>query len=352
MAFLRLVLAVFFIGLSAVPLPAEDKPIQVPWDYRLGQGLRIADTAIRLGGYLGLNYYDQGGDPGVLKFDDLSLFVFGDISPEWRFFSEIEKSHFFSIDTNSEITDKNRWEIERFFSEHVYSDALSLRIGKFLTPVGTWNEIHADPLTWTVSRPVVTSLSFPEHTTGLGLSGEFLAADQELAYFVYLQNNESIDEKTGERRTHVMYGTRVRWFPSKGLEIAVPLLYYLEYEVDDRIYLTGLDLTYKKHPLEIRAEATSSRIDEKYGDWDREYGWYLEGVWAFSEKIFAVARHEYFRARKDEGRHTAFSIGAVYKPLPQLVFKTEFQARGGDLEIESAAIGSDDRFMASFSILF
>ena len=238
----------FFISITTFAY-GEDVSISKPWEYQLGKGLRVADTGFRLGGYASIKYQDQGGSDGKVIFDDLSLFVFGDITEKIRLFSEWEDAHFFEIDANGRSRFSHHGQLERLYLDYLFSDTFKIRAGKFLTPIGTWNEIHADPLTWTVSRPLVSTVPFPEYTTGVQFFGDFGLMDEDLEYSVFLQNNESINEMTGFRKTHLIYGGKIKWFGRSGLEIGIPLLYYTEYRTDNRIYLTGLDILYKKKYL-------------------------------------------------------------------------------------------------------
>ncbi|MBI5682348.1 MAG: outer membrane beta-barrel protein [Deltaproteobacteria bacterium] len=322
------------------------------WEYQLGNGLRVADTGFRLGGYASMKYNDPSGQDRKLVFDDLSLFVFGDITERIRLFSEWEDAHFFEIDANGRSRFTHHGQLERLYLDYLFSDTFKIRAGKFLTPVGTWNEIHADPLTWTVSRPLVTLLAFPEYTTGIQFYGDSTFDNEEFGYSIFFQNNESINETTGFRKTHLIYGGKIKWFGRSGLEAAIPLLYYTEYRTDNRIYLTGLDILYKKRWFEIMGEATYSRVDTRAGSDSKEYGYYLQGVYALTERLFLIGRHEYMNSRTDGGELRVITIGSAYKPVPQVVFKIEYQIRSGDLRFDDIDVDNGEQFLASFSILF
>ncbi len=324
-----------------------------PWEYRLGEGLRIDSTNFTLGGYMSLNYVEADGDDGSFNFDDLSLFLFGPITDKLSFFSEQEFTDIYTIHTDGSTHAGSDFEVERFFLNYNHSDTVAVKFGKFLTPIGTWNEIHADPLTWTVSRPVVTAIAFPEHTSGLLFSGFFTSLDKEFSYKVFLQNNESINEDTGVVRTHTMYGARLRWLASPSLEISVPLLHYLEYMLNQRVYMTGLDFTYTKGRLELRGEGTLAHVQMASGQGtSREDGYYLQAMLTVTEKFFTVVRHEYFRARGREGKNRSSSFAAAYRFRPQVVLKAEYQLRDGNLVVKGEGISGRDRFLTSFSLLF
>lgn len=95
-----IILLAVFSSLSVYTLPVYGEEISAysrPWEYRLGEGLKIADTPFQLGGYLTVDYFDNTGEDGKFVFDDLSFFVFGDIGRRWRFFFEIADEHFLKI---------------------------------------------------------------------------------------------------------------------------------------------------------------------------------------------------------------------------------------------------------------
>src|SRR5262249_9907470 len=84
-------------------------------------------------------------------------------------------------------------ELERLYADVYLVDAATLRLGKFLTPVGRWNLIHADPLVWTTSRPLITSQPFATDTTGGMLYGSLRPFDRDLDYSVYLEATDDLD---------------------------------------------------------------------------------------------------------------------------------------------------------------
>ena len=323
-----------------------------PWQYRLGQGLRIANSDFFLGGYISIKYFDEAGEKEYFEFDDLSFFLFGDIGEKVRFFSEVENDEFYEIDTSGKTESEKNWRIERVYADYLYSDGLHIRGGKFLTPVGTWNEVHAAPLTWTVSRPPVTEATFPEFVTGGEFYGNFTVADEDLSYIFLAQKGESINEWTGFRKTHAMVGAKIKWFGSPRFYIGLPLFYYEEYEINDKVYLTGFDLTYKKSDYEIRFESTYSHVDVKGGGKEEEYGYYIMGVYGLTDKLFAVLRHDYLKVRESSHHHMTVDLGFTYKYKPQVVFKVEGQARYGDLVVvDELHLNNSERLLASFSLL-
>ncbi len=323
--------------------------------YRLGQGLAVGESRLRIGGYSSIEFEDARNKKRKITFEDLSIFIYGDLGEKTSIFSEFENTHFLEIEEDGKTTTKENWQIERLYLDHLYKEKLNIRLGKFLTPIGSWNELHADPLTWTVSRPLVTYAAFPEFITGAQLFGDFTHGEQDLTYSLTIQNNESINERTGFRKTHLFYSGRLKWLASPSLEVSIPIAYYTELYLNDKVYLTGLEFKYERKDLKISSELTYSRIDMKSDGWTREYGYYLQATHpVLRDNIFFVLRHEYFRARKNAGKYKALSLGAVYKPIAQVVFKVEYKKASGSIDFadpDSDDIDNADIWLASFSIL-
>jgi hypothetical protein len=323
--------------------------------YTLGEGLRLGNTKLYIGGYISTEYEKDKGEEGEFIFDDLSFFLYGDIGRNTSIFSEIENSHFLEINDSGDTTSKENWQVERLYLDHMYRESLHIRVGKFLTPIGSWNELHADPLTWTVSRPLVTTAAFPEFITGLQFFGDLTKGDEDFNYSLALQNNESINERTGFRQTNLFYSLRLRWLASPKFEVSVPIAYYTELYLNDKVYLAGLEFIYKPGNLVLSSEATHSRIDLKEGGWSREYGYYLQATHPIlKDNIFLVLRHDYFKARKNAGIHKALSIGGVYKPKPPIVFKVEYRKTSGSIDFvdpDKNDVEDADQWMVSLSIL-
>ncbi|HEY2861725.1 MAG TPA: porin, partial [Terracidiphilus sp.] len=159
-------LLAFAPGAWAADSRDSDASIWQPAPYTLGQGLYFPGLGLRVGGYADFNFYSVQGTKTSYNVRDLSLFLTQDIGARWQLFTEIEASN--PVD-NSGHTDVDNAEldIERLYADYHASQSVTFRLGKFLSPVGEWNLVHADPLTWTVSRPLSTSAAFARHANGV-----------------------------------------------------------------------------------------------------------------------------------------------------------------------------------------
>jgi hypothetical protein len=77
-------------------------------------------------------------------------------------------------------------DLERLYAEYAFADALRLRVGRFLTPVGQWNELHAEPLTWTALRPLTTFRPFSKSSTGVMAAGTIALGPRDAGYALWV----------------------------------------------------------------------------------------------------------------------------------------------------------------------
>ena len=179
----------------AVPLVHAGEPVFPPQTtgYQLGRGYHVDSLGVTLGGYANFRYSDLEGQQANFTAQDLSLFVSGDLSTTWRFFSEAEFGNAFTITDHGWSNDDADFDVERLYLEHDLRPRLRVRVGKFLTPIGRWNLVHADPLVWTVSRPLVTAAPFARHAAGAEAIGSVPAGEGTLDYRVFVDDTRQLD---------------------------------------------------------------------------------------------------------------------------------------------------------------
>lgn len=338
---------VWFVSFLPSPVAAQAPGSGGQGGYTLGAGLPIGSSGVRLGGYASTDFENPTDQRAFFAFDDLSLFVFGDIGSRVHFFVEAEETHFLLVDSSG-VSFRNNGDLERLYLDYLHADGVKVRAGKFLTPVGTWNEIHPDPLTWTVSRPVASFGTFPAFMTGLQVFGTWAGSKRDLDYNLFVQHNESIDRSTGDRHTERMVGGRVR-IRQGALEIGVPVVRYTERDTRDVVTFSGADLLARAGRLELRGETTTGRVRSPDGTSRAEYAAYLQGLVALTDRFFIVARQERARSRDDE-IYTATSAGLLFRPVSAMSLKLEVQGRSGRFFPAETSTGS--RLLAGFGLLF
>lgn len=157
--------------------------------YEFGRGVRLGASGLTLGGYATAEYSAPRGEPDQLKAGHLSAFVWWDAVagiPALKAFTELDLLNATTQRARRpNQDDERRVSLERLYLEGTLDDALVLRGGKFLTPIGRWNLIHADPLTWTTTRPLATQSLYPHNVTGVGASGQLVFGAWNLGYSLY-----------------------------------------------------------------------------------------------------------------------------------------------------------------------
>jgi hypothetical protein len=244
-------------------------------DYLAGRGLRLGRTGLTIGGFTTVEIDLEQGQDGVITLDSVSFLL------PWRFtdslsiFAEIELGGLFSYDTGSGDVDSDPHVVlERIYGEYNQSDALNVRAGQFLTPVGIWNMVPAEPFTWTATNPVLVETAFSEHTTGAALFGSFYPDDNTLDYWIYGQFLDEIQPSESPTPINSSVGGRLRYGGPLG-NWAVGGS-FLASELDAKwSFLGGIDAYAKLGPVELQSEFVMSGGEIPGKDlWDI----YLQGV--------------------------------------------------------------------------
>lgn len=328
---------------EAAPLLQVPSPLG-PLRYTPGRGLDLGRTGIKLGGYSNVDLVRNEGEPLELALDDLSFFIVWDPIPRVHLFSELEIERLLVIDTDGHGgTSEADFSAERLYGDFLASDRLGVRLGKFLTPVGRWNVIHAQPLVWTTSRPLVTIQPFDVQTTGAMIFGSVPASSGELSYSAY---GQFVDQLDPEPETEGLVadrsaGARLEYEPRP--ELSVGSSFYA-FERDGRWeQLVGLDTLWWKGPLELMGEFAFENATARVGD---QWGLYLQAVLEVLSGVHLVGRYEHFDQRAPDPEVNLVVLGLAYKPRPYVVLKLEY------LIADHRAEESPPGVKSSFALLF
>jgi hypothetical protein len=348
MRVLVLLFAVILENLGSGQSAEAQAPVlpQTHWEYSLGQGLRVGDSGVTVGGYGSLRYEDLHDRPRQFSASALSLFVSWDSGSRVRFFSEWELEDFAVVREGKAFGSRsNPFEIERFYADVYISDALNLRFGKFLTPIGRWNLIHADPLVWTTSRPLVTFRSFSQNITGGMLYGTVPLQERELDYSVYLEVTDELDPDQREEPVSEAAGLHVLYHLANAMELGLSYSSFERQEGDGkRENLFGADLFWTQQRFEVTSEF-AYRFGEEKNNSD-EWGIFLQGTAPLFAHLFAIGRYEFFSSREPIPGVHLWTAGLAFRPISPLVFKAEYSV--GHRNVANVPEG----FSTSVSLLF
>lgn len=336
--------ALTLLALSvASPGRAQDALFQLPSPlgpiaYTPGRGLGLGDTGLRLGGYSSLELTRDEGAAARLDLADLSFFVIYDPFARVHLFSELEIEDLVSIDTEGHGgTGDANFLVERLYADFSLRDDLQVRLGRFLTPVGRWNVIHAQPLVWTTSRPLVTDLPFDNDTTGAMVFG---ALSERLSYNLFGQFIKDFESREQYQSQRFSAGGRLEYDFASTCSAGAT---YLSFTDNDRWhYLGGADFAFDRGPLELLSETT---IDGAGGLTGVEWGTYVQAAVATPLWVHLIGRYEYYDARGEAPLHLV-DLGIAYRPRPFLLLKAEYliASRSSDL--------AEPGFKSSLSLLF
>ena len=355
------VVAAVFALACAVPAARAAEELPVLAQYQPGQGVVFPEVGLRLGGYADLQFYDLHGQPRTARLGDLSLFIVKDLGPKAEIFAELETNDVIVYQDHRGSRARSDFDVERLYADYHVAPSLSLRGGKFLTPVGQWNLVHADPLTWTVSRPLTTSAAFARHATGVMAYGTLPSSGGDLDYWVYADDGAALrfgqdedhafvaggaDETVRNTFRHAIGARALYHLADESLSIGVSLLDFELAEPDRRYRLAGADFTWKRGDASVTGEAIY-RTSNAAGVSD-ERGAFVQGLLPVPPlpNVSIVGRAEIYRSSVMDNVATIYTGGLVYRPSPAFVLKLERREGRGN------ALVAPSGWLASVGLLF
>lgn len=327
--------AVALCALCLVQLHAQAFDALAGASYEFGRGLTLPALNLELRGYTTLHVEDLEGEAANAQWHDLSLFAIWSPAPGWQLFSEIEGEELLADDHRGLNTDDATVEIERLYLDHAVSSRATVRAGRFLTPFGRWNQIHADPLVWTVTRPLVTVITLPDHVTGVMVYGSVPLTHDSIEYSAYVDASSEFDPHHGRApfedyhlpglsndMEHAVGGQLRYHFLDERAQLGVSYASFVVERGRGHHHAVGLDGLYTWHRYELSSELTYRANVAQPGrdDW----GGFVQLVAPLVQQLYAVGRIEYYSSGvllEDARRGT---VGLTWRPLPALSFKFEY----------------------------
>ncbi|WP_199099080.1 porin [Dyella sp. ASV21] len=328
-----------------------------PTPYTLGQGLYFPGQGLRIGGYADFNFYNVQGTNTKYNVRELSLFITKDLGTRWQLFAEIEASN--PVNTSSHgDDDDSELDIERLYADYHANQAITFRLGKFLTPVGEWNLVHADPLTWTVSRPLSTSAAFARHATGAMMFGTLPMQGNDLDYWVFADDSKNLNIGHDEDNAFTNYGTNQALHNNFRQAFGGRVLYHLlgdslnigasavNYELESprqKYLLSGIDFSWTSRYLSLTGEGIYRSSTSKNPD---ERGGFVQAEVPLWQRLYLIERYERYRSSRPAQTTTVHATAINYKPIQGVVLKLEY--RDGLHNQALAPTG----WLASIAVLF
>jgi hypothetical protein len=311
---------------------AKAEEPSIPPSYNWGRGISWPDADFNLGGYVNASYQHPENQIDKLVLDELSLFLTWSPHQRIRFFSEVELDDWLSTANGDNFS--HALKAERLYVDFLATETTTIRLGKYLTPVGRWNVIHAAPLIWSTTRPLVTEEHlFSSHLNGIMLTQQFQLGGQNLDVSVYSDHSAELDVLDSGMGFGSAFGGRANLELSSAWQVGLSFIDFDNEATPNlgRNDLVGVDLLWKKDGYEVSAEAVYRHGEGVQG---QEKGLYLQGIAPVGGHVFALGRYEHLNGTHDfTDIDTHIGVaGLAWRPFVPLVFKAEYRFGTGNAQ--------------------
>gem|GEM_PF-264367 len=315
-------------------------------NYTLGNGYDIGLWNISGYSSIELHAPTQQQKKINLFLDEIALFGQGRLHQYLNPFFEIEYANQpLWTETKGAFSNAGKFDLERLYNDALMTDEFTLRIGKMLSPVGEWNQIHANPLVATETRPLTTFLNFSEFISGFSLNYTPLSEWLPDIKLYYQPWTELVPKnlKTRPVRYKNVSGIHLQYGDEFAGQIALSIQHAELTTRQERqtIYtIDGIyDFEFVKFSSQIfYASIYGSEIKRRH---NQEWGGYLQLVTPITDHWSLVGRGETFNQRDAIESQQNAVFGINYRSRSSLVWKLEYVLhKGADLGINKGVFGS------------
>lgn len=284
-----------------------------------------------------------------LSISHLAALAWWEPSPSWQWLAEVDglnAAQWPRFDGGEDSPNSDfGLSLERLYVDYRPGDAWNLRLGKFLTPVGRWNANHADPLTWTTTRPLISQAAFPTNLVGAMAYGNLPLGSQGLDYRFYAAGRQHWDGTAPGSAITRAAGVRLAVPAGFGLQVGVSALAFAQLKSSpDHSRLVGADFVWHRGRAEFSGEALR-RIGSDAGD-GGERGWFVQGALPLAERWWLTTRWESYKRVADANATRSALVGLVFRSGGHWVAKVEW------VRPTTAAPGMPQGLLASLTALF
>ncbi len=291
--------------------------------------------AVTVSGYAKLTANALNRAPTAVELDDLSLFVSGKFNRWLNPFLEAEAYKMpLWEESNGLQFNSAQLVIERLYNDIQITEDDTFRAGKFLAPINHWNIVHAAPLVWTTTRPVTSNYSRANYITGFNIRHDFDALSGH-ALEVYWQPAAEFNPKPlTEHERHYQTVAGARWIAHEDLD------YYLgvsfQHADVDKSNETrnsiSVDGNWQHKWFELESELLFTQVDTDQRHYrNHDWGGYVQMAVPLVDHFNLIARYEHFEFANKLAPTDSVLGGIVYRPVPRLSFKLEWQQTEGSV---------------------
>lgn len=300
----------------------------------------------KLGGYSSASITIPRSGKTELRLEEISLLLSWENEGRFKFFGELELERPLSWNENKKFDGKNSYfDLERLYLDYNLSEKVNVRSGRFLTPAGRWNLLHAPPLVWTSTRPLATTNLFPNALNGIMLYGSspirLFGQDQSFEYSIYA---EALKDQVRDKDEIIYKDVAGAQFRLNGrVNLGLSLSTFTEDRTGNPEYrMIGLDFITHINGWELSGEGfqrfTSSGKDGGSGA-------FLQSAAPLGNNWYWLTRLESFQ-RPSEISGERWVMGATKRVTPTQLLKLEYV--GGSDDFTDTPRG----FVGSFAVLF
>lgn len=295
-----------------------------------------------LGGYSSAGVEIPRDSKANAFINEISLILTWENESRFKFFGEFELEEPLKWNSQQGLTTRDAYlDLERFYLDYNLSEKLNLRAGRFLTPAGRWNLIHAAPLVWTSTRPIATRLLFPSSINGLMLYGSVPYQDYAFEYTFFTEGLK--DQIRDDNEIIYKHVNGARFTLNAPINIGLTLASFQEDRPLSPTYrLFGLDFVTHIGNLELSGEGFYRNTNK--GN-DGGSGAYLQSAYHLGNEWYWLTRLETFD-HPESGSAERWIIGATKRVKPNQLLKFEFVGGSGELP------DSPRGFISTFAVLF
>lgn len=223
-------------------------------DESAGEDNRFFD-AFRIGGYTSAGITLPRDEQATAAINEISLIVTWENESRFKFFGELELEDPLTWDGDNHLHSKKSYlDLERLYLDYNFSEKINLRAGRFLTPSGRWNQLHAAPLVWTSTRPLATSRLFPIAANGLMAYGAIPLDKSALEYSAFIETLKDQMKDDNEIQYRNVKGARVTF--GQDANVGLNVMSFNERTAFNPSYrMLGLDFITHYQGIEFLGEA-------------------------------------------------------------------------------------------------
>jgi hypothetical protein len=286
-----------------------------------------------LGGYMDFEYRDEQGNDRFFRQLRFIPFIYADVTEHVKVAAEIEFE-------GGGVSDQHLGEakIEFGFIDYVFSEAVALRAGAVLMPLGKFNLIHDSPVNDLTDRPLVDLFVIPTTYTqpAAGFYGSLYPfGEAKLDYEVYLTNGIRglVKDDTGALTSNIHPGLGPAGVTTAdgdgGIRDARP---DFEHNINNALAGVGRVALSPILGVEVGASALVTRYDQHVEKSDWMTLWAIDATVQFGRFATALSglelQGEFARAEisRGDGAHAAGVPGHLEGFYGQLNYHFMFDA--------------------------